>query len=51
MNKVVYQELSSTSPNSGHTATLRSAQIWQSRTSYVRRTLSAIEHKGFDKNE
>ena len=25
--------------NSGHTATLRSAQIRQSRTSYVRRTL------------
>jgi len=25
----------STSDNSGHTATLRSAQIWQSRTSYV----------------
>ena len=30
------------SPNSGHTATLRSAQIRQSRTSYVRGTLGDI---------
>jgi hypothetical protein len=28
--------------NSGHTSMLRSAQIRQSRTSYVRKTLSAI---------
>jgi len=28
--------------NSGHTATLRYAQIWQSRTSYVRRTSCTI---------
>ena len=31
-----------TSYNSGHTAPLRSTQIRQSRTSYVRKTLSAI---------
>jgi len=32
----------STSYNSGHTATLRSAKIRQSRTSYVRKTLSEM---------
>lgn len=31
--------------DSGHTATLRSAQIRQSRTSYIRRTLGEICHK------
>jgi len=31
-----------TSDNSGHTATLRYAQIRQSRASHVRKTLSAI---------
>jgi len=31
-----------TAYNSRHTATLRSAQIRQSRTSYVRKTLSEI---------
>jgi len=31
-----------TSDNSGHTATLRSANIRQSRTSYVRETLGDI---------
>ena len=34
--------LMATAYNSGHTATLRSAKIRQSRTSYVRKPLSAI---------
>jgi len=34
-----YLMCADTSPNSGHTATLRSAKIRQSRTSYVRKTL------------
>ena len=38
-----------TSDNSGHTATLRYAQIRQSRTSHVRRTLSEIRLGGCEK--
>jgi len=34
-----------TSPNSGHTATLRSAQIWQSRISYARQTSYPVPKK------
>ena len=34
--------VAATSDNSGHTATLRYAQIRQSRTSYVRKTLSEM---------
>ena len=34
-----YLMCADTSPNSGHTATPRSAQIRQSRSSYVRRAL------------
>jgi len=34
--------------NSGHTATLRSAQISQRETSYVRKPLSEIRLGGFE---
>ena len=37
------------SPNSGHTAPLRSAKIRQSRTSYVRKTLDDIALEDDDK--
>jgi len=40
-----------TAYNSGHTVTLRSAQIRQSRTLHARKTLPEIGHKGADKNE
>jgi len=40
-----------TSHNSGHTATLRSAKIRQSRNSYVRRTLSEIAGDGVRKRQ
>ena len=41
--------MSATSDNSRHTATLRSAKIRQSRTSYVRKTLDdiALEGEGY----
>jgi len=35
-------EILATANNSGHTVTLRSARIRQSRTSYVRQTLAEI---------
>ena len=38
--------MSATSDNSRHTATLRSAKIRQSRTSYVRKTLDDIALEG-----
>jgi len=38
-----------TADNSGHMATFRSAQIRQSRTSYVRQTLSEMPKSAFEK--